>query len=148
MPAVKVITDGSALSTGSIGGWAAILQFEVGGVKHEKELSGQIPWASNQVAELTAVVNGLEALKQSCAVELVSDSEYVVKGINYWMARWVYKGWKTKGHKPVANLALWQRIYELKKLHNVTATWVKGHNSCKENIRCDELANQARLSVV
>jgi ribonuclease HI len=147
-PSVKIITDGSALSTGSVGGWAAILQYDVNGVMIEKELSGRIDLATNQRAELQAVIEGLKALKQSCAVELISDSEYVVKGSNYWLARWVYKGWCTKGHKPVANLDLWKQIYELKQLHQVKATWVKGHSSNPWNNRCDELANQARLSVV
>jgi ribonuclease HI len=144
-PSVKIITDGSALSTGSVGGWAAILQYDVNGVKHEKELSGQIPWATNQVAELMAVIGGLEALKQSCAVEIVSDSEYVVKGINYWLGNWSGKGWRTSTHRPVANLELWQCIFELKKLHHITAVHVKGHAGNTDNERCDKLANQARL---
>ncbi len=145
MNSVKIITDGSALSTGSVGGWAAILQFDIGGKVIEKETSGKIEFATNQVAELTAVIRGIESLKQACDVEIISDSEYVVKGINYWLSRWVYKGWRTGSNKPVANLELWKQIYSLKQFHKIKATWVKGHSSNPWNKRCDELANQARL---
>lgn len=147
-PSVVMFTDGSALSTGSVGGWGVVLRYDVNGKAHEKQLSGRIEFATNQMAELLAVINGLEALKQSCAVELISDSEYVVKGCNYWLQLWWKHNWRTSAHKPVANLELWQKIWELKKFHRVTAKWVRGHSSTKENNRCDELANQARLSVV
>ena len=145
LPRVVLITDGSAYSTGSVGGWACILRFELGGQIIDRELSGQIPFATNNQAELLAVINGIEHLKRSCAVEVVSDSRYVVNGVNTWASQWEHKCWKTADHKPVKNASLWKHILELKKTHKVHATHVKGHNHHTDNERCDELANEARL---
>jgi ribonuclease HI len=146
---VTLITDGSGWIGDTRGGWACILRTEIGGKVIEKELSGQVTIdVTSQRMELTALLRGLESLKQSCAVTVVSDSEYLVKGLNTWTGQWAAKGWKTKGHKPVANMDLWRQILELKKMHHVTATWVRGHAGHDDNERCDFLAKQARLSAV
>lgn len=150
LPRVTLITDGSGTTKDDKigGGYACILQFQIGERLVEKEMSGHLPPpVTNQIAELQALIEGLSALTRACEVTVISDSEYLVKGTNTWASQWASRGWRTSGGKHVANLAQWQKIYELKKLHKVTATWVRGHADHAGNIRVDELARQARLNV-
>jgi len=94
--------------------------------------------------ELMAVIEGLAALKKPTSVDLYSDSQYVLKGLESWMAGWKKNGWKTKSKEPVKNRDLWERLDELKGTHQVRFHWVRGHNEHPENERCDELAVAAR----
>jgi ribonuclease HI len=93
--------------------------------------------------ELTAAIEGLRALKESCAVEVVTDSEYLKNGITTWIHGWKRKGWMTAGKKPVVNQDLWQALDEQVNTHQTTWTWTKGHASHVDNNRCDELATRA-----
>ncbi|QDU99247.1 Ribonuclease HI [Lignipirellula cremea] len=109
----------------------------------EMEQSGAELETTNNRMELTAVVKGLEALKRPCSVELLTDSNYVGKGLSEWMAGWKKNGWKRregKAFKPVKNVDLWQQLDALVAQHQVTFTKVKGHSGHPENDRCDELA--------
>jgi ribonuclease HI len=93
--------------------------------------------------ELTGVIEGLASLKRPCQVELVTDSEYVGKGIREWMPKWKAQGWQRKEgkrFKPIVNLDLWQRIDELLSKHQVKVTLVLGHNGHPENEACDRMA--------
>ena len=109
----------------------------------EKEIfGGETPTTNNRM-ELLAVIRGLEALTRPCDVELVTDSEYVGKGLSQWMAKWKANGWRRKegdSWKPVKNEELWRQLDELVQKHRVKYTRILGHSGHPENERCDELA--------
>jgi len=128
---VTLFSDGSALGNPGPGGYGTILRF--GNV--EKEIVGGEEHTTNNRMELLAVIEGLKALKESCDVEIVSDSSYVVKGINEWLSSWI-----ARNFKKVKNPDLWQQYIDVSRTHKVNATWVRGHDGHEENERCDILA--------
>ena len=136
---VQLITDGSCLGNPGKGGWAAILRFS----GKEKELWGSAPHTTNNRMELTAAVEGLRILREHCEVEIVTDSEYVKKGITTWMKNWKKRGWLTADRKPVVNRDLWEQLDEQNERHTTTWVWTKGHASHDDNNRADELAARA-----
>ncbi|ACN99323.1 ribonuclease HI [Sulfurihydrogenibium azorense Az-Fu1] len=98
--------------------------------------------------EKSAVIKALEALKKSpYDIDLYTDSNYVINGINSWLEKWIKNNWKTSSGKPVENQDLWQRLYELLKKHRVKAHWIKGHSGHPENEYCDKIAKQEALKV-
>jgi len=107
----------------------------------EKELSGGEPETTNNRMELTAVIEGLSALKEPCEVELCSDSTYVIDSIQKkWVYNWQRKGWRKSDNSPALNVDLWQRLLPLLETHKVSFVWVRGHTGHPENERCDQLA--------
>jgi ribonuclease HI len=131
MKPVQLFTDGSALGNPGPGGWCAILRY---GAK-ERVLKGREAHTTNNRMELLAVIEGLKGLKEPCAVALYSDSTYVVKGINEWLA-----GWKKRNFAKVKNPDLWRAYDEVSTDHRIKAHWVRGHDGHVENERCDEIA--------
>lgn len=114
-----------------------------------KELSGFIgDNITNNVAELTAVLEALRALKRPCKVRLVSDSQYAILGMQKWLHGWVKNGWRTANGTPVKNQELWRLISSEASDHNVEWVWQRGHlddsnnPDALENCRCDQLANE------
>jgi ribonuclease HI len=93
--------------------------------------------------ELMAVIQGLGELTRRSRVEIISDSQYVLKGLDEWLDGWKAKGWKTAAKKPVKNQDLWQRLDELRTQHDLAFTWIRGHAGHPENERCDQLAVEA-----
>ncbi|MBV9035229.1 MAG: ribonuclease HI [Acidobacteriaceae bacterium] len=136
---VQLITDGACLGNPGKGGWACILRYG----KHKRELFGCEPHTTNNRMELTAAIEGLKRLKESCAVEIVTDSNYLKNGITQWIHGWKRNGWKTAEKKPVVNQDLWVLLDELVTSHQMQWTWTKGHASHEDNNRCDELASRA-----
>ena len=136
---VEIFTDGACSGNPGMGGYGVILRFR----EREKELSGCDPMTTNNRMELTAAIKGLEALKKPCRVKLVTDSNYVVQGMTSWIFHWVKKNWKNSQKQQVLNRDLWERLFDLSKLHDIQWIWVKGHNEHPENERCDELARLA-----
>jgi ribonuclease HI len=136
---VQLITDGACKGNPGRGGWAAILRFG----KHRKELWGSEPQTTNNRMELTAAVRGLEALREKCEVEIITDSEYVKNGITQWIHGWKKNGWKTSTKKPVVNQDLWEALDREVARHNTEWTWTKGHAQHEDNNRADELASDA-----
>jgi len=139
MKQVQVITDGACLGNPGPGGWASILRYG----KHKKEIFGSSPYTTNNRMELAAAIEGLCALKEQCEAEMITDSEYVMKGITQWIEGWKRKGWLTAAKKPVMNKDLWIALDRLAGSHKVRWTWTKGHASHADNNRADELATQA-----
>jgi ribonuclease HI len=133
MKKISLFSDGSALGNPGFGGYCAILRYK----ENEKIISGSMENATNNQMELLAVIEGLAALKEPCEVHIVSDSSYVVKGINEWLENWVKKEFRK-----VKNPNLWKRYIEVAKSHKVDATWVRGHDGHEENERCDKIAKQ------
>lgn len=142
MKRVRLITDGSCLGNPGRGGWAAILRYG----DQTKELWGSTPETTNNRMEMTAVLRGLQALKQPCEVEIEIDSEYVKNGITQWLPGWKRNGWRTSTKAPVKNQDLWQQLDEEIQRHKVRWTWVKGHADHDDNNRCDELARDAAMT--
>jgi len=128
---ITLFSDGSALGNPGPGGYGVILRF---GDK-EREISGGDEHTTNNRMELLAVIEGLKALKEPCLVDVVSDSSYVVKGINEWLV-----GWIKRDFKKVKNIDLWREYIEVSKIHTINAIWVRGHDGHIENERCDLLA--------
>ena len=139
MKKVQIITDGACSGNPGPGGWAAILRYD----GQEKEIWGCAQHTTNNRMELTAAIEGLRALKQSCEVEVVTDSEYVKNGITTWIHGWKKKGWMTAAKKPVINKDLWLDLDEEVARHTTKWTWTRGHASHADNNRCDELATRA-----
>lgn len=138
MKTVQVFTDGSSLGNPGAGGWCAILRYG----SNEKVISGSQAEATNNQMELLAVIEALKALKEPCEVRLISDSSYVVKGINEWLA-----GWQKKMFKNVKNPQMWREYLELSKHHKVVALWVRGHDGHPENERCDKIAKDEAMRI-
>jgi len=134
---VTIYTDGACSGNPGPGGWGAIL---VSGGR-EKELSGGEPRTTNNRMELTAVIEGLSALKRPCNVKLVTDSKYVVDAIEKgWALRWQKNGWMRSPKEKALNPDLWEKLLSLLKIHKVSFQWVKGHAGHPYNERCDALA--------
>ena len=137
MKTVTLYTDGACSGNPGPGGWGAILEYN----GREKELSGGEENTTNNRMELTAVIEGLKALKEPCIVELYSDSKYVIDGLSKgWAVSWRKNGWKKADKKPALNPDLWGELLNLVEQHQVQYHWVKGHAENPKNNRCDELA--------
>ena len=137
MKKVTVYTDGACSGNPGPGGWCAILVYN----ENEKLISGGEKETTNNRMELTAVVSALEALKTECAVDIVSDSKYVVDAINKgWLESWQKKNWRKADGKPVLNVDLWERLVLQLERHEVLFLWVKGHDGHGYNERCDDVA--------
>ena len=143
MKRVQLITDGACLGNPGPGGWACILRYN----GNTREFSGGEPATTNNRMELRAAIEGLRALRESCEVEVVTDSQYVKNGITTWIHGWKRNGWKTASKKPVVNQDLWNELDGLVSSHQVQWTWTKGHADHEDNNRCDELAVSAARGV-
>lgn len=141
MKQVDIFTDGACKGNPGPGGWAAILRS--GG--HEKELVGGAPETTNNRMEMTAVLRGLTALKEPCAVTVHTDSRYVIDGMTQWIFGWQKRGWVNAAKKPVANEDLWRELIAAVRPHKVSWQWVKGHAGHPENERADALASEEAL---
>ena len=137
MKTVTLYTDGACSGNPGPGGWGAILEF----MGHEKEMSGGEESTTNNRMELTAVIRGLQALKEPCIVELYSDSKYVIDGLQKgWAESWRRRGWVKSDKKPALNPDLWGELLDLTEKHTLHYHWVKGHAENEKNNRCDQMA--------
>ncbi|MEG1996503.1 MAG: ribonuclease HI [Oscillospiraceae bacterium] len=134
---VQLYTDGACSNNPGPGGWGAILCFN----GNEKELSGGEPQTTNNRMELTAVIEGLSALKQPCDVVLYSDSKYIIDAVEKgWAKKWQKNNWMRNKKDKALNPELWEKLLTLLDNHNVDFVWVKGHAGHDYNERCDQLA--------
>ena len=137
MENVTIYTDGACSGNPGPGGWGAILMYK----DVKKEISGGLKNTTNNIMELTAVIEALKLLKYPCKVSVYSDSAYVVNAFNQgWIYNWRKNNWKTANKEPVKNKELWEKLYELTQKHKVEFIKVKGHSDNEYNNRCDELA--------
>ena len=137
---VIIYTDGACSGNPGPGGWGAILMYK--GAK--KEISGGMKDTTNNIMEITAVVEALKCLKKESDVQVYSDSAYTVNAFNQgWIYNWMKNGWRTANKEPVKNKELWQELYALTKKHTVEFIKVKGHSDNEFNNRCDEMAREA-----
>jgi ribonuclease HI len=136
---VVIYTDGACRGNPGPGGWGVLLKYK----DSEKTLKGFDSETTNNRMELIAVIQGLKSLNHSCAVELNTDSKYVLEGINDWIVNWKKNGWKTAAKKPVKNVDLWQQLDQEVTRHDINWHWVKGHSGVPGNEAADQLANDA-----
>ncbi|MDP2322451.1 MAG: ribonuclease HI [Gammaproteobacteria bacterium] len=138
MTDVELYTDGACRGNPGPGGWGALLRAR----GKERELSGGDLLTTNNRMEMTAAIEGLQALSRPCSVAVYTDSEYLQRGIREWLPKWKASGWRTSARKPVKNEDLWRRLEEATARHQVEWHWIKGHAGHPENERADALANR------
>ena len=143
-PIVRIYTDGSCKGNPGPGGWAAILRYNGA----QKFISGGEPYTTNNRMELTAAIKALAALTRPCKVHIVTDSQYLQKGVSEWMRHWKRRGWKTAKNTPVKNADLWKALDELVSIHEVQWEWVRGHGRHEENQLVDKMAREATERIV
>lgn len=137
MKQIEIFTDGACSGNPGPGGWGAILRYQ----QHEKELSGGEASTTNNRMELTALIRALEQLKEPCEIDLYSDSQYVINGLEKgWAKSWRARGWKKSDKSPALNPDLWARLLDLCEGHQIRYHWLRGHAGHPENERCDRLA--------
>ncbi|MDO6462145.1 ribonuclease HI [Granulosicoccaceae sp. 1_MG-2023] len=134
---IELFTDGACRGNPGPGGWGALLRKG----DRVRELHGGEAETTNNRMEMTAVIEGLSALKKPSRVHITTDSQYVMKGVTEWMPNWKKRRWRTAAGQPVKNTDLWQKLDALLSGHEVTWEWVKGHSGHPENERVDALAN-------
>lgn len=140
MEEVIIYTDGACSGNPGPGGWGTILMYK----NIKKEIFGSKKDTTNNVMELTAVIEGLKKLKKPCNVKIYSDSAYVVNAFNKkWIYGWIKNNWINSNKEKVKNRELWEELYNLTKEHNVEFIKVKGHSDNENNNKCDELARNA-----
>lgn len=144
MEEVVIYTDGACSGNPGPGGWGSILMCG----DNKKEISGGSKNTTNNIMELTAVIEALKLLKRPCKVSLYSDSAYVINAFNQkWIYGWIKNNWKNSSKEPVKNKELWQELYNLTKIHTVTFIKVKGHSDNEFNNRCDEMAREETAKI-
>jgi len=136
---VYIFTDGACKGNPGPGGWGAVLQYDA----NIKEIKGYSSNTTNNIMEISAVIESLKTLTRPCDVIITTDSNYVKDGITKWIHQWKKRNWKTANKKPVKNKELWQKLELETQRHQITWKWVKGHSGHVENERADELANEA-----
>ncbi|HAQ60851.1 TPA: ribonuclease HI [Candidatus Delongbacteria bacterium] len=136
MKQVTIYADGACSKNPGPGGWGTVLIYE----DKIKKLSGFHEMSTNNIMELTAVIQGLKALKEKCRIEVFTDSKYIVDSVTKWLPGWKRNGWITSSKKQVKNIDLWQELTSLSDLHEVSWNWVKGHNGNLYNEECDKMA--------
>lgn len=142
---VVIHTDGGCDGKkGGVGAWAFVAHFPDGLVI--EETSGMMETTNNRM-EMMAVIKALEAIEIGRPLRLISDSEYVVKGINSWCRNWVRNGWKNSQGKPVVNQDLWRHLLMLYQLHDVRLEWTKGHAGNAHNERADMLCTATMINL-
>jgi ribonuclease HI len=147
MKEIILTTDGACIGNPGPGGWACLLRYN----GHSRELFGSEAETTNNRMELRAVIEGLRALKEPCAVTVRTDSQYLKNGITDWIHRWKSQAWlhkvKGQGKQPVKNRDLWEEMERQAQRHELRWEWVRGHAADQDNNRCDFLANSAARAV-
>lgn len=142
---LKIYTDGGCTGNPGPGGWAAII---IAPGHEPYEISGAEVLTTNNRMELTAVINALNVVvrKFSCEnpIEVITDSQYIQRGVSEWMSRWIAKGWRTAGGKPVKNQDLWMKLEGINRNLRIDWKWIKGHAGDVWNERCDKLVTRER----
>ena len=137
MKQVTIYTDGACSGNPGPGGWGAILMYGA----HKRELSGGDASTTNNRMELTAFLEALRQLKEPCEIDLYSDSQYVINGLEKgWAKGWRARGWKKADKSPALNPDLWAPLLAESEKHKITYHWLKGHAGHPENERCDRMA--------
>jgi ribonuclease HI len=144
MEEVRMYTDGACEGNPGPGGYAAIIDRN----GKRTEVKGGERQTTNNRMELLAVIAGLRTLEEPATVSIVTDSQYVAKGMTTWIHSWRRKGWRTASGTPVKNRDLWEELDTLGRRHRLRFEWIRGHNGHPENERADALAREAIRDMV
>ncbi len=137
---ITIYTDGGCdMNPGGTGGWA----YKLIDGDRITEKSGRAENTTNNRMELTAAIRALESLEEPATVELITDSQYLARGMTEWMAGWIRRNWALKDGSPVKNLDLWKKLYDQNRKHKITWTWVRGHADDPHNRRVDQMVQKA-----
>ncbi len=136
---IEIWSDGACTGNPGPGGWGTIISIN-GNIK---ELSGRLQRTTNNIMEMTGALEGIKRTPEGSSITLISDSQYLVKGMTQWLKNWKKKGWKKADGKDVLNRELWMQLDREAQKRNIRWIWVKGHAGHPENERCDELARKA-----
>ncbi|VBB45917.1 ribonuclease HI, degrades RNA of DNA-RNA hybrids [uncultured Desulfatiglans sp.] len=136
---VEVFTDGACRGNPGPGGYGAVLRYR--GVT--REISGCEKMTTNNRMEMLAVIEALRTLNRPCRVRVVTDSNYVKRGMTEWLPGWIRRNWVNSLKQPVKNRDLWEELLALSRKHHIEWKWVRGHHGHPENERCDALARSA-----
>ncbi len=136
-PEVTIYTDGACKGNPGPGGWGVLM---IAGDNRRELCGGELATTNNRM-ELTAAIEALRALKRPTRVRLITDSKYVMQGIETWIHGWKKNGWRTSNKKPVKNMDLWQVLDALAAKQQVEWRWIKGHSGDPGNERADALSN-------
>jgi ribonuclease HI len=136
---LEIFADGACSGNPGPGGYGAILKYG----KVEKEIWGCERKTTNNRMEMTAIIQALRLVKRPCRIRIVTDSNYVVRGMTQWIFGWIKRNWVNAQKKPVLNRDLWEKLLELSRFHEIEWQWIKGHAGHAENERCDKLAREA-----
>ena len=142
MKFVRLIVDGSALGNPGHGGWACILQHG----PRERILTGSEPQSTNNKMDMMAAIRGLQALKERCEVEVLTDYQYLQRGMTEFLVKWKANSWRGSSGKPVLNRELWIELESVAAQHQVRWTWVRGHGTDSDHNRADSLARRAAMA--
>jgi len=136
---ILIYTDGACSGNPGIGGWGVVIL-----VPREKpvHLNGGSNNTTNNQMELTATIEGLQYFKESKQILIITDSKYVINGIEFWIKNWKKNGWKTASKKPVKNKDLWEKLDKEITKHAIEWQWVKGHAGNDNNEKADYLARR------
>ena len=135
---INIYTDGACRGNPGPGGWGALLEYN----GHTKKIYGSSALTTNNIMELTAVIESLKIINKQSEIIITTDSTYVKNGITKWIHNWKLKGWKTASKKPVKNKSLWKKLDSLSKQHTIQWEWVRGHTGHPGNEEADLLANK------
>jgi ribonuclease HI len=140
MQKLIIHADGSCNNKTGIGGWGAVIRTDPQ-AKIKRLCGGYIKTTNNQM-ELLAVIHALEWVTErgKYDIQLFSDSQNFIKGINEWSVGWMRNGWRTSAGLPVRNKDLWVSLCALKPKHRIAFAWVRGHNGDIYNEEADALA--------
>lgn len=142
LPKVDIYSDWWARPNPGAGGYWVVMKYKW----IIKEFSWFEEYTTNNRMELTGAITGLEKLKTKSKVNLYTDSQYTINGIEKWWAKkWKENNWMRTKSEKVINADLWEKLLNITKQHEVKFNWVKGHNWHEENERCDELATEQIL---
>lgn len=136
---VEIFSDGACSGNPGPGGYGAILRYG----NKTREICGGEARTTNNRMELTAVIEALRLIRRPCKIMVVTDSNYLVKGMTEWLPRWIKRNWINSSKKPVLNRDLWESLSELAEPHEIEWRWTRGHAGHEENERCDMLARGA-----
>jgi ribonuclease HI len=145
---IKIYTDGGCHGNPGPGAWAFVV---TAGGEVLAVNSGREERTTNNRMELTAAIRALEKIQSDASASfpasggltIVTDSQYVQRGITEWIGNWKARGWKSSTKKPVLNQDLWQRLDALSETLGVKWEWVRGHNGNPFNEQADSLVQEA-----
>lgn len=141
--AVVAATDGSCLKNpGGPSGWAWY-------VDDGCWAAGAIVSGTNQVAELSAMIQALRDVPMDVPLIVVSDSLYAVKSATVWMNGWKAKGWKKADGGIVSNVELMIALDQAMAARRApfAIRWTRGHAGDHLNEHADQRCFDAARSV-